>query len=281
MQNKNENILVSVIMAFWNGDSDEFVKIAVESILAQTHKNLELIISVGGNISAEKDIMLKNFAEKDSRVKVLLSEINTGPSYSRNQGIKIAKGEFCAIADSDDVFLADKIEKQLNYIIERKLDILGCGYIEFRSNHETEKGKARILPPTNREIIKSLPFANPLANSALFIKTAVLKVFLYDENFRPGEGEDYDLIVRLIKAEKTAENLPEPLFFYRLGDNFEKKHANLNCGIKDLQHKFKAASILPFYCFPVVVFVAVLAFASRLFPPKIFNFLRDLRHRIF
>lgn len=279
MQNKDK--VVSVIMAFWNGDNDEFVKIAVESILNQTHKNLELIISVGGEISKEKHLLLNEFTEKDSRVKVILNDINIGPSHSRNQAIKAAKGEFCAIADSDDVFFADKIEKQLSYIIEKNLDFLGCGYIEFRNNHEKEIGKIRIMPKTNREIIKSLPFANPIANSALFIKTETIKEFLYNENFRPGEGEDYDLIINLIKAGKTAENLPEPLFYYRLGENFEKKHAHINPGIKDLQHKLKAASVLPFYYFPVIVLVAGLAFISRLLPSKSFNFLRDLRHKFF
>jgi len=280
MQNKND-ILVSVIMAFWNGDNSEFVKIAIESILNQTYKNLELIISVGGKISEEKQILLKSFAKKDSRVKVILNDKNIGPSYSRNRGIEVAKGEYCAIADSDDIFFTDKIEKQLEYIVSKNLDILGCGYVEFRNNHETEIGKIRIMPKTNKEIIKSLPFANPIANSALFIKTSVIKEIPYDEDFRPGEGEDYDLIINLIKAKKTAENLPEPLFFYRLGDNFEKKHANINPGIKDLKHKLKASSVLPFYYFPTIVLIAILAFISRLFPPKLFNFLRDLRHKIF
>lgn len=277
----DKNIFVSVIMAFWNGDNNQFAKIAIESILNQTHKNLELIISVGGNISQDKHILLNEFEQKDKRVKVLLSDINTGPSHSRNRGIEIAKGEFIAVADSDDIFFADKIEKQLEYITKNHLDLCGCGYVEFRNNHETETGTERIMPQTNDAIIKSLPFANPIANSALFIKTAVLKVFLYDEKFRPGEGEDYDLIIRLIKAQKTAENLLEPLFYYRLGENFEKKHARINPGIKDLQHKFKAASILPFYYFPLIVLVALLAFISRLFPPRIFNFVRNLRHKMF
>lgn len=281
MSDKNENILVSVIMAFWNGDNSEFVKIAVESILSQTHKNLELLISVGGEISAEKHTLLNSFTEKDSRVKVIFNDINIGPSHSRNRGIEIAKGEYCSIADSDDIFFADKIEKQLNYITEKNLTLLGCGYVEFRNNHEEEKGTIRIMPQTNAKIIKSLPFANPVANSALFIKTSVLKEFLYDEDFRPSEGEDYDLIIRLIKAGKTVENLSEPLFYYRLGDNFEKKHAHINPGIKDLQHKLKAATVLPFYCFPAVVFVAGLAFISRLLPSKSFNFLRNLRHKLF
>lgn len=281
MRYKNDEILVSVVMAFWNGDSNEFVKIAVESILKQTHKNLELIISVGGKVSEDKQILLKEFSEKDSRVKVLLSDINTGPSFSRNRAIEAASGEYCAIADSDDIFFADKIEKQLDFITKQNLDFLGCGYLEFRNNHENEKGKVRIMPKTNRDIVKSLPFANPIANSALFIKTSVLKEFMYDEKFRPGEGEDYDLVIRLLRAKKTAENLATPLFFYRLGDNFEKKHANLNCGIKDLQHKFKASAVLPFYMFPAIFFVAAIAFVSRPLPPKIFNFLRDLRHRIF
>jgi glycosyltransferase involved in cell wall biosynthesis len=89
----NENVQVSVIMAFHNGDNTDIAKITIESILSQTHKNLEFIISVGGYISEEKNKMLENYAEKDNRVKILHSKINTRASHSRNRGIEIALGE--------------------------------------------------------------------------------------------------------------------------------------------------------------------------------------------
>jgi hypothetical protein len=161
------------------------------------------------------------------------------------------------------------------------LDFLGCGYVEFCNDHKSEKGTTRILPRNYTSIIKSLPFANPIANSALFIKTGILKEFLYDEKFSPGDGEDYDLTIRLIKAKKIAENIPKPLFFYRLGNNFNKKHANIRCSTRDLQHKFKASSVLSFWWFPVIFLSAIAAFFCRLFPPKIFGVMRNFRHKIF
>ncbi|MDR0303835.1 MAG: glycosyltransferase family 2 protein [Chitinispirillales bacterium] len=281
MTEKNENILVSVVMAFHNGDNTDVAKITIGSILSQTHKNFELIVSVGGEISAEKNEMLRKYVEKDARVKILLSKINTGPSFSRNRGIEIASGKYVSIADSDDIFFEDKIEKQLNKIIEKNLDFLGCGYLEFRNNYKTEKTTQRILPKNYENIKKTLPFANPMANSALFIKTHIIKEFLYDEKFRPGDGEDYDLTIRLLKAGKLAENIAQPLFFYRLGGNFEKKHANIRCSIRDLQHKLKAAPILPFWWFPAILLSAILAFIFRLLPPEIFRMTRNFRHVFF
>jgi len=278
---KNENVLVSAVMAFHNGDNIEVAKTAIDSVLAQTHKNLELIISVGGEISADKSAMLERYREKDARVKILPSKINTGPSFSRNRGIEIASGKYVSIIDSDDIFFENKVEKQLERIIKKNLDFLGCGYLEFRNNHKSEKTAQRILPITCESIKRALPFANPVANSALFIKTDVIKEFLYDEKFRPGDGEDYDLAIRLLKAGKTAENIAQPLFFYRLGDNFEKKHANLRCSVRDLQHKLKAAAILPFWCFPAIFLSAVLAFICRLLPPEMFRATRNLRHSFF
>ncbi|MCL1947899.1 MAG: glycosyltransferase [Chitinivibrionia bacterium] len=281
MVDANENILVSVIMAFHNGDNTDIAKITIDSILSQTHKNLELIVSVGGEISEEKTETLKKFAEKDERVKILRSEINTGPSHSRNTGVKIANGKYTSIADSDDVFFEEKIEKQLKFFIENDLDFLGCGYVEFRNDHKKETGTIRLLPKTSEGIRKSLPFANPMANSALFIKTDILKEFPYDEKFKPGDGEDYDWIISIVKAKKRGANLPEPLFYYRLGDNFEKKHANLRCSLRDLQHKLKASSVLPFFWFPIIFLSAIAAFLCRLLPPKPFRIMRNLRHKIF
>ncbi|MCL2844582.1 MAG: glycosyltransferase [Chitinivibrionia bacterium] len=281
MSNAYENILVSVVMAFYNGDNTEIAKITIDSVLSQTHKNFEFIISAGGNLSDEKTEMLKIYAEKDSRIKVLRSEINVGPSNSRNRGVEFAAGKYISIVDSDDIFFEEKIKKQLEQIIEKNLDFVGCGYIEFRNDHKQELGKVRILPKTGKDIRISLPFANPIANSALFIKTDVLKALLYDEKFKPGDGEDYDLVIRLVKRKYTGQNLSEPLFYYRLGNNFEKKHANLRCSIKDLQHKLKASSVLPFWCFPFIFASAIVAFFCRILPPKLFSIMRDFRHKIF
>lgn len=278
---KNENVLVSVVMAFHNGDNIEVAKTAIDSVLSQTHKNLELIVSVGGEISADKNAMLREYCEKDGRVKILSSKINIGPSFSRNRGIEAASGEYVSIIDSDDIFFEDKTKEQLERIIEKKLDFLGCGYLEFRNNRLSDKTTLRILPKTYESIKRALPFANPVANSALFIKADVIKNFLYDEKFKPGDGEDYDLVIRLLKAGKTAENIAKPLFFYRLGDNFEKKHANIRCSAMDLRHKLKAASVLPFWWFPAIFLSAVLAFASRLLPPEMFRTMRNFRYIFF
>ena len=137
------------------------------------------------------------------------------------------------------------------------------------------------MPRADKNIRISLPFANPVANSALFIKADVLKANLYDEKFKPGDGEDYDLTIRLVKKKYKGENLSEPLFYYRLGNNFEKKHANLRCSVKDLQHKLKASSVLPFWWFPVVFASAITAFFCRVLPPKLFGIMRDFRHKLF
>jgi len=268
-------------MAFYNGDNTDIAKITIDSVLSQTHKNLELIISAGGDLSDEKMQMLNNYAQKDSRVKILRNKINTGPSHSRNRGVELAAGKYIAIVDSDDIFFESKIEKQLERIIEKNLDFVGCGYLEFRRDHKAETGKVRILPKTNAAIKMSLPFANPIANSALFIKANVLRTLSYDEIFKPGDGEDYDFTIRLVKNKHTGENLSEPLFYYRLGDIFEKKHANLRCSIKDLQHKLKASSVLPFWWFPFIFVAAITAFFCRLLPPKLFGVMRDLRHKLF
>jgi glycosyltransferase involved in cell wall biosynthesis len=105
--------LVSCIVTFWN--TEEFLGEAIESVLAQTHENLELLLVDDGSTDGSTKIA-RRYAERFSeRVRYLEHEghENRGAAASRNLGISEAGGEFIALLDSDDVWLGHKLEEQV------------------------------------------------------------------------------------------------------------------------------------------------------------------------
>lgn len=108
--------LVSVIMPAFN--SERYIVESIESILNQTYRNIELLITDDGSEDNTISI-IKSYAQKDSRVKAFFLNGNTGAGSARNNSIKHAKGRYIAFCDSDDVWLPEKLEKQIRFMQEK------------------------------------------------------------------------------------------------------------------------------------------------------------------
>lgn len=109
-------VKISIIVPVYN--SEKFLEKCINSIINQTLKDIEIIFINDGSTDKSLDI-LKSYELKDSRIKVL-SQNNTGPSCARNNGLKIAKGEYVGFVDSDDWIDLDFYEKL--YITAKKYD---------------------------------------------------------------------------------------------------------------------------------------------------------------
>lgn len=110
--------LVSIIIPAYN--AEKFIKSAIESALKQTYQNIEIIVIDGGSKDKTAQIA-KSF--NDPRIVYFFYQENRGQSAARNTGIEIAKGKYIAFLDADDLFLPEKIEKQVDFL-ETHLD---CG----------------------------------------------------------------------------------------------------------------------------------------------------------
>lgn len=111
---KNENPLVSIIVPVYN--SAKYLSGCVDSILAQTYKNIELILVDDGS-KDDSGKICDSYASKDSRVKVIHQQ-NGGISRAQNAGLDAASGEFIAFADNDDILDCKNIEILLNAILQ-------------------------------------------------------------------------------------------------------------------------------------------------------------------
>ena len=113
--------LVSVIMPTFN--ASKYLAGSIESILSQTYTNLELLITDDCSTDDTRNI-LKEFSERDKRVKVKYLKENSGPGVARNRSIERAKGRYIAFCDCDDRWMPDKLERQIAHM--RKHDCALC-----------------------------------------------------------------------------------------------------------------------------------------------------------
>lgn len=136
---KNENPLVSIIVPVYN--SAKYLSGCVDSILAQTYKNIELILVDDGS-KDDSGKICDSYAEADVRVKVIHQQ-NGGISRAQNAGLDAARGEFIAFADNDDILDCKNIEILLNALLQSGADMSKAKWQQFGlSSLEQIKNKA-------------------------------------------------------------------------------------------------------------------------------------------
>jgi glycosyltransferase involved in cell wall biosynthesis len=103
--------LVSVVMATYNGE--RFIGAAIDSILAQTHSNFELIVVDDASTDATSGILA---AFTDPRLRVIHSPANNGVARARNRGFDCARGDYIALLDHDDLSHPTRLARQVEYL---------------------------------------------------------------------------------------------------------------------------------------------------------------------
>jgi teichuronic acid biosynthesis glycosyltransferase TuaG len=127
-----DNPLISIVTPCYN--SARFIAQTIESVIAQTYQNWEMIIVDDCSTDESYTIALE-YAAKDTRIKVCQMEQNSGAALARNKAIRISHGEYLAFLDSDDVWLPEKLEKQLHFMQENNSDF---SFTEYEHMNEEE-----------------------------------------------------------------------------------------------------------------------------------------------
>lgn len=219
------NPKVSVIMPVYNGE--KFLREAIQSVLNQTFSDFELIIVNDGSIDNSLDI-IKEYAEKDSRIKII-NQKNTGIVGALNNALKLSKGDYVARMDADDISLPKRLEKQIEFLEKEKAFICGAWANVIDQNGE-QKGKKFSYPPRSWKQIKlHLLRGNPFIHPSILFKKEI-----YDNEKDENEYfyknyknvEDYELWTRIVPKYKSV-NLQEYLLNYRIHNNQITKKTNL------------------------------------------------------
>lgn len=123
--------LVSIIMPSYN--TERFIAESIKSVQAQTYKNWELII-VDDCSTDNTDEVVEGF--QDERIIYLKNEKNSGAAVSRNRALREAKGRWIAFLDSDDLWLPEKLEKQISFMKEKGYAFSYTNYVEINEKSE-------------------------------------------------------------------------------------------------------------------------------------------------
>lgn len=202
--------LVSIVTPVFN--AERYIEQTILSVLGQSYQNWEMLLvdDCSRDHSAE---IIKNYTDKDSRIKYHRLEENSGAAVARNTAINIAKGEYLAFLDSDDLWMTDKLEHQLAYMKEKS-----CAFSFTRIN----------IIDSNNSIVKAIVPIPLLANYEYLLRHTVIatSTVLLDRNklssftmpLRRG-GQDYATWLQLLRNVDYAYGLDDCLTSYRISSH--------------------------------------------------------------
>lgn len=203
--------LVSVIMPAYN--AEKYISESIESVIAQSYKNWELLITDDRSTDNTQQI-INEYATKDQRIKLFINEQNGGAGVARNNSIKQANGRFIAFLDSDDLWLPEKLNKQIKFMIKNNYALTYTAYQKF----ENGKSKGIVTPPSYTTYKKLLN------GNVIGCLTAVYDSKLLGKHYMPliRKRQDMGLWLNILKAVPKAFNLPEVLALYRINSGMSK-----------------------------------------------------------
>lgn len=201
--------LISIIMAAYNAENT--IGQAITSVIQQTYTDFELIIINDCSTDRTVDV-INEFIKKDARIRLINNSKNMGVSYTRKHGLDEAKGSWIAILDSDDLWLPEKLAKQVEFQKKTHADLLytGSGFM----NVDGKQINWKLNVPeviTYRQLLKQ----NILSNSS-----ALVRKDLYEKYYAVGDDmhEDFAIWLQILRNGIKAYGINEPLLIYRLDD---------------------------------------------------------------
>jgi glycosyltransferase involved in cell wall biosynthesis len=173
--------LISVIIPVHNGE--KYLAEAVESVLAQTYRPIEVIIVDDGSTDGTREVS----QQFGSRIRYSFKPTRQGPGAARNHGITIACGSFYAFLDSDDVWVKDKLKRQIAIFHDNPdIDmVFGCTKL-FHSPELSAQVKAKLDGAG-----QTMP--GPIAGTLLIKRNSFFRAGLFDTGWRVGEFIDWYL----------------------------------------------------------------------------------------
>ena len=202
--------LISIITPTYN--CGKFIGETIESVINQTYENWEMIIVDDCSKDNTKDIVNK-YVQNDDRIKYYLLEKNSGAAIARTKAMELANGNYMAFLDSDDLWVEDKLEKQLKFMKENNFNFVCTEYeqIDEQSNPLGKIIKVRDKANYNRVLLDC-----PVGNSTVMYNVKAIGKFQVP-NIR--KRNDDALWLKMLKKEEYIHGMKEVLMKYRIREN--------------------------------------------------------------
>ncbi len=246
--------LVSVIMPSFN--AEKYIAASIESVLQQTYGNWELIITDDCSSDRTPEIA-QSYSEQDHRINFVVAKQHSGIAQTRNQSIARAKGRFMAFIDNDDLWVPNKLEKQVDFILKHGFAFVYSAY-ELINEDGTPKGKTI-------QTAGVINYNKYLRNTIIGSGTIMLDLEKTGSLQMPNNAtsDDMALWCKILKDGHNAYPMKEVLMKYRVRNN--SASANKLKAAKDVWLVYRKQEKLPFFramaCF---VGYAFNAFKKRL-----------------
>ena len=228
MFDRTEHELISVIMPVYN--CGHTVGSSIESVLAQTYKNIVLIIVDDASDDDTCEVCRK-LREQDRRISIITNPDNCGVLKSRIKAAEAAQSEWIAFIDADDKWQSDKLEKQI-----RLRDSTGCDFVYTASAFTDEDGReykwTMHVPDTVS--YKRLLKQNLISNSSVLMKKKDYIKYSPSKGSEINMHEDFACWLSMLKDGLVARGIDEPLITYRIakgsktGNKFKAAAMNMN-----------------------------------------------------
>lgn len=217
-----KNNTYSVIIPAYNCKST--IESSIRSALNQTYVPMEIIVIDDCSTDGTWDI-ITGLADRYDLIKAIRLPINSGVAVARNTAFDLSNGDFAATLDSDDLWISDKMEKQIELMCREKCDFSCTGYrfIDLDSN---DMDKSYHIP-------EKILYRNMLAENYVGLSTLVITRDIYT-NYRMDSKyshEDYAFVMTLLRDGKIGLGIDSPLMLYRISQESrsgDKKKAAIN-----------------------------------------------------
>ena len=204
------NSFISIITPSYK--SKKFISQTIESVLAQTYQDWEMIIVDDVSPDNSNEI-IEEYCKKDSRIKLIKLEQNSGPAIARNRAIEEAKGRYIAFLDADDLWKPEKLEKQIMFMEEKNCAL---SYSAYETMSEEGVLQNEYINPPLKISYKDLLKSNYIGClTAIYDTQKIGKVYMPNISKR----QDYGLWLKILRKIDFAYCMDEPLAVYRIMSN--------------------------------------------------------------
>ena len=206
---------ISVLMSVYN-ETEEYVHLAINSILNQTYSEIQFIVVLDNPDNDPLKKLLQYYAGIDSRILLLINEVNIGLTRSLNRALQYADGNFIARMDADDISEFDRFERQIEYLLKNKLDFIGgeTRWIDETGSVIKEKSNASMPSDCLEEW---LMYEDCLAHPTWLVKKEVFDMLNGYKEIRA--CEDYNFVLRARNKKVKFGICDSIVLNYRINSN--------------------------------------------------------------
>lgn len=201
--------LISVIVPVYN--VEKYIRETIECVLAQTYPHWELLLVEDGSTDRSVDVIEGIIAQRqEARIRLIRQPSNLGAAMARNRGVREAKGRYIAYLDADDLWVPEKLERELAFMKEKEAAFVFTGY-EFADENGQGTGKVVHVP-------EKLEYRQALSNTTIFTTTVMFDTARIEKEklmMPQVKSEDTALWWQVLRAGYTAWGLDENLVRYR------------------------------------------------------------------